>query len=75
MATIIVFIPGKTAILARLLGMGRGFDALTFMSIMVLFYIVYRLYVRADENDQVITELTRQLALKNAIKPKRKKKK
>ena len=63
-ATIIVFIPGKTVILARFLGMGRGFDALVFIAIAALFYSVYRLYVRSNENEEIITDLIRKIALK-----------
>ncbi len=70
--TIAVFTPGKTALLAKLLGMGRGFDAMTFIAVVTLFYVVYRLYVKANESEQVITELTREIALRKVIKSKRK---
>lgn len=59
----VVYIPGKTTALARLLGMERGFDALSFIGIVTIFYIVYRLYVKTNEIDQTITELVRQIAL------------
>lgn len=62
-AITVVFIPGKTTTLARLLGMERGFDAFAFIGIVTVFYIVYRLYVKTNEIDQTITELVRQIAL------------
>lgn len=73
-AIVVVFIPGKTTALARLLGMERGFDAFAFMGIVTVFYIVYRLYAKVNEIDQTITELVRQIALANSIKKSSKKK-
>lgn len=67
---IIVFIPGKTTALAKLLGMGRGFDAMVFLSVIALFYGVYRLYIKANEQEKEITKLVKALALKNVKKYK-----
>ena len=71
--TTAVYIPGKTTLLANLLGMGRGFDAMILIGMVTLFYAVYRLYAKANENEQVITELVRQIALKNGTTKKGKK--
>lgn len=70
-ALAVVYIPGKTDVLAKVMGMGRGFDAVTFLSVISLFYIIYRLYVKSNEHDQVITALVRQIALKNATNKKK----
>lgn len=64
-AIVIVFIPGKTTALAKILGMGRGFDAMMFMAVIALFYAVYRLYIKMNETDQEITKLVRQIALRD----------
>lgn len=69
--TLAIYIPGKTTLLANLLGMGRGFDAMILIGMITLFYAVYRLYTKANENEQVITELVRQIALKNGVTKKR----
>ena len=72
-AVLVVFIPGKTTILARLLGIERGYDAFVFIGIVTIFYIVYRLYVKVNEIDQTITELIRQIALGQTLRSKSKK--
>lgn len=72
LAIVVVFIPKKSDALARLLGIGRGFDAMVFIAITTLFYIVYRLYVKANENEEIITELVRRLALGNVKRGLRK---
>lgn len=70
-AIVIVYIPGKATTLAKLLGMGRGFDAMVFIAIVALFYAVYRLYMRVNETDQELTRLIRQIALKIGIEEKK----
>jgi len=69
---ILVFIPGKTNFLAKILGMERGNDAMFFLGIVALFYASYRLYVKANEQEKEITKLVRALALKNVIRKKSK---
>lgn len=69
-AIIIVFIPGKSGTLAQFLGMGRGFDALIFISVIALFYAIYRLYAKVNEFEEIITSAIRSLALKNIKKKK-----
>lgn len=68
----LVFVPGKTNFLAKLLGMDRGNDAMFFLGIVALFYATYRLYVKTNEQEKEITRLVRALALKNIVKYKSK---
>lgn len=63
--TFLVFVPGKTNFLAKILGMERGNDAMFFLGIVALFYASYRLYVKSNEQEKEITRLVRALALKN----------
>lgn len=72
---VLVFIPGKTNFLAKVLGMERGNDAMFFLAIVALFYASYRLYVKANEQEKEITKLVRSLALKNVKKNKNVKRK
>lgn len=71
---VLVFIPGKTDFLARVLGMERGKDAMFFLGIVALFYASYRLYVKSNEQEKEITKLVRALALKNVKKASKKRK-
>ena len=67
---VLVFVPGKTNFLAKILGMERGNDAMFFLGIVALFYASYRLYVKANEQEKEITKLVRALALKNIRRQK-----
>ncbi|OQA03083.1 MAG: hypothetical protein BWY68_00842 [bacterium ADurb.Bin400] len=60
--------PGTTDIMARILGVGRGFDAAVFFAILILLYSVYRIYFKISLLQQEITRLTRELAFKDAEK-------
>jgi hypothetical protein len=51
--------------------MERGFDAMIFIAIIALFYAVYRLYIKANETEQEITEIVRQIALRLDVYPVR----
>ena len=73
LAIIAVLIPGKTTLLAKLLGMERGFDAMIFIAVIALFYTVYRLYVKSNESEMETTKLVRQIALSQVKRGKTKK--
>ncbi len=47
----------------RLLGLGRGLDALFVVSIGLLFFLVFDIYLRIDRTEREITELTRKVAI------------
>ncbi len=56
--------PKLTSPLSRILGVGRGSDIFIYLGIALLFYIVFRIYVKTEEQDQNITKLVRELAKK-----------
>jgi len=56
--------PNLTAPVSDILGFGRGLDLLVYLSVALLFYITFRMYVKVDEQEQRITKLVRELAKK-----------
>jgi len=67
-ATAVVALPNSTFYLARLLGVGRGADAVVYVALVVLFFMVFRLMVRQEKLNKDITRLVRQEALTQARK-------
>ncbi len=61
---IAVLLPWTTEWVARLLGVGRGVDAVMYLSIVVLFFLQYRTLLRLEKMDHAITEAVRGTALK-----------
>ena len=64
LAIIGVLNPGFTTFLARKIGIGRGVDAILYVCIAVLFYLIFRINVMIENLKQEITRLTKEMALK-----------
>jgi small membrane protein len=73
--------PGLTSYVANLMGIGRGVDIAIYISIIILFYLIFRLSIALEETRREISELVRKIALNDKsiiktsqskqIKPKR----
>jgi len=63
-----VFYPGFTAYLAKLLGIGRGADVVLYASVIILFYLVFRLHVLLENIRHEITKIVREVALQGKKK-------
>lgn len=59
----VVFFPEFTSYIANLVGIGRGIDVIIYTSIGLLFYLIFRLYVKIEEVEQEITKLVREMAI------------
>ncbi|MBI3379820.1 DUF2304 family protein [Candidatus Gottesmanbacteria bacterium] len=68
LAIIAILLPQITSELAWILGVGRGADAVIYISIVLLFYLVFRLYVYLGDLRHDITELIKEIALKDLPK-------
>ncbi|MBU0597838.1 DUF2304 family protein [Patescibacteria group bacterium] len=69
-----VWWPKFSDIIASGVGIGRGIDALVYISIVALFYAMFRVYIKLEFIEHEITSLVRNLALSdklNKIKDKR----
>lgn len=69
-ALIAIFYPEETTRLARLAGIGRGVDIVVYLSIAILFYLVFRLHVYLEDLRTEISSLIREVALKEVKKGK-----
>jgi len=59
-------LPQTTSWFARLIGVGRGVDAVIYLSIIVLFYLVFRVFLRLQKIDHDITLVVRELGLRRS---------
>ena len=65
---IVVFFPAFTSYIAEYVGIGRGIDVIIYTSIGLMFYLIFRLYVKLEELNAQITHLTREIAISEKIK-------
>lgn len=63
-----VLTPATTTRIASFFGVGRGVDVIVYISLVILFYLVFRIYVLIEDLRHEITFLVRQIALKNSQK-------
>jgi small membrane protein len=68
---VIAFIPNLTSQVSNLLGIGRGIDLIVYISIIILFYIIFRLYVKIENVKSDVTMLVRKFAMDSKDKKKK----
>lgn len=56
--------------LSSILGIGRGVDTLLYFGMILLFYLLFRLYVKVETQQKDITKLVRIIALNDEEKKK-----
>lgn len=75
--SVIFFVnPDVSEDIAGLLGIGRGVDSVFFLSILLLLYLNFQLYMRIQKFDRTLTSLTQNVSreihlLKNPLAPER----
>ena len=62
---IIAILPQITTLLSKILGIGRGVDVAVYFSIILLFFLIYKIMVRLEKIEHEITQLVSREALKN----------
>lgn len=76
LAIVGVLDPQITSHIAELLGIGRGSDVVFYVSIALLYYLIFRLSIALEERKRETAEIVRKIALQNIKKkPTRKKRK
>ncbi|OGY89718.1 MAG: hypothetical protein A2927_00150 [Candidatus Komeilibacteria bacterium RIFCSPLOWO2_01_FULL_45_10] len=68
MVLVVFWLPQTTSYLALLFGIGRGVDLAVYLATLVIFYLVFRLYLKIDKQQKEITKIIRHLALKDEDK-------
>jgi len=66
------FLPGVVTKASEILGIGRGVDMVLYLGMVVLFYMIFRLYVKIENQEKDITSVVRKIAIEKE-KNKRKK--
>ncbi len=61
--------PESTDIVAKFVGVGRGADLLVYLALVLLFYVNYRIMVKQESLRKEITNLTREIAIRDAKRP------
>lgn len=60
---VVVWQPNLSTEVANRLGVGRGSDLVLYISVAVLFYVIFRLMVRLEKIEKNITRAVREISL------------
>ena len=65
---LLVFLKDRLGFLTQLGLGGRPLDIIIYVSIVLIFYLMFRLYVKIDAAEQNITKIVREMAIKKKKK-------
>ncbi|MEM4336804.1 MAG: DUF2304 family protein [Candidatus Woesearchaeota archaeon] len=67
-AIVVVMLPQTSFFFANILGIQRGADFVVYISIIIIFYLLFKLYVKINSVEKEITEIIREIAIKKQKK-------
>ena len=62
-AGVVALQPDWTGIIAERLGIGRGADLVVYLSLVAIFYLLFRIQIRQKKTEREITRVVRKIAL------------
>ena len=63
-AIIILLYPGVSTIISEFLGIDRGVDLITYSGLILLAYMIFRLYAKQTKTEKNITKIVRTIAIR-----------
>lgn len=72
-ALLLFWMPQLSDRVAQLLQVGRGVDAITYISLVVIFYLMFRIFNRFERMERQMTKLVREVAIQEGEKDVQKK--
>ena len=67
-AVVFIFFPDATNRIAHKLGVGRGADLVFYLSIVIFWFVILKLYVRIRKLEKIVTDVVRKDAISEAGK-------
>ena len=66
MVALVVLLPQVASYLAAVVGVGRGSDLVTYLSLVLVFYLLFKIFIKHEKLERQLTSLVRGLAIKEA---------
>lgn len=70
-AAIVIALPNTTTVVAQLLGVGRGVDLVVYGAIVLLFFLLFKIFVHLDKLESKLTDIVRKDALRDLREDKK----
>lgn len=66
--TVVALLPGTTIFLAKILGVSRGTDVAVYLAIALLFYLIFKIFIKLEKIESDITTIVKEIALRDKNK-------
>ena len=63
LVVVVALLPNTTALLAKLLGVGRGADSVVYLALALLYYLFFKANIRLEKMERNLTKIVRKEAL------------
>lgn len=63
--SVVTLLPGTTLVLAKILGVSRGTDVAVYLAIALLFYLIFRIFIKLEKIESDITVIVKEIALRD----------
>ena len=69
---VVVLRPESAALLANTLGIGRGSDLILYISVVIIFYLIFKLHIKLENINRNLTKIVRKEAVEEGadLRPK-----
>jgi len=65
---VVAILPSTASFVSNLFGVQRAIDLIVYASIIAMFYLMFRIYVKTEKIEHAVSTLTRAVAIKQAKK-------
>lgn len=65
---VVAVLPSTVDFVSKLFGVQSAIDLIVYVSIIMMFYLIFRLYVKIEKQEHAVSTLTRAVAIKQAKK-------
>ncbi|MBI4980534.1 DUF2304 family protein [Candidatus Woesearchaeota archaeon] len=60
----VALLPNLSIYLAKIFGVERGTDVFVYLGLVLLFYLVFRMYVKMEKTEQGLTKVVREISFR-----------
>ena len=60
----VTILPDTASYFATLLGVGRGADLVVYLALLLIFYLLFKIFLRLEKSEHQLTQVVREVALR-----------
>ena len=68
LVALVTILPDAASYVANLLGVGRGADLVVYLALLLIFYLLFKIFLRLEKSEPQFTKVVREMALRDKKK-------